>query len=62
MGVDPGTLIMGFSVIRADGKKIALLEMDVLKLPSKKDNYERLQLIHEKVTELVKKYRQTHTN
>ena len=31
--------------------------MQVLKLSSQKDNYQRLQLIHEKVDELIKKYK-----
>ena len=31
--------------------------MSVLKLSGKKDNYERLQLIHQKVEELIKKYK-----
>jgi crossover junction endodeoxyribonuclease RuvC len=31
--------------------------MQVLRLSSKKDNYQRLQLIHEKVDELIKKYK-----
>jgi crossover junction endodeoxyribonuclease RuvC len=54
LGIDPGTLLMGFSVITVTGNDIRLVEMDVLKLSSKKDTYERLRLIHYKVCELVK--------
>jgi crossover junction endodeoxyribonuclease RuvC len=57
LGIDPGTLLMGYGVIKITGSKISLLEMDVLKLSAKKDNHERLYLIHEKVGAIIKKHR-----
>lgn len=48
---------MGYSVIRVTHDKITVEEIDVLKLSSKQDSYLRLQLIHDKVSELMKKYR-----
>ena len=54
LGIDPGTLMMGFGLIAVNGNTINLIVMDVLKLSSKKDAYERLQSIHHKVCELVK--------
>lgn len=56
MGIDPGTLVMGYGIIRAAGNEISLLELDVLKLSAKKDNYQRLQLIYSRVTQLVGQY------
>lgn len=53
LGIDPGTLAMGFSLIKINGSVITLIEMDVLKLSSKKNAYQRLQFIHNKVHELV---------
>jgi crossover junction endodeoxyribonuclease RuvC len=53
LGIDPGTLLMGYSVIRVYQGKITLQEMQALKLSGKKDNHERLRLIHHKVTELI---------
>jgi crossover junction endodeoxyribonuclease RuvC len=44
---------MGYSVIEVTGNKFTVKIIDVLKLPAKKDNYERLQMIHQKITELV---------
>src|SRR6185436_2775977 len=35
------------------------LDMDVLKLSARKDNYERLQNIHQKITELIITHRPT---
>src|SRR5215212_2074368 len=44
---------MGFGIIEICGNKILLREMNVLKLPAKKDNHERLQLIHQKIMMLI---------
>jgi crossover junction endodeoxyribonuclease RuvC len=56
LGIDPGTLMMGFGLIKVDGNNITLIAMDVLKLSSKKDAYERLKTIHYKVCDLVRTY------
>jgi crossover junction endodeoxyribonuclease RuvC len=56
LGIDPGTLIMGFGVIEVTSKGAALIMMDVLKLSSRSDAYERLKIIHQKVCALVKDY------
>jgi len=53
LGIDPGTLLMGFGIIKVTGNTVNLIEMDVLKLSAKKDTYERLRLIHYKVCDLV---------
>jgi len=56
LGIDPGTLVMGYGIIEISGSMIRMREMQVLKLSGKKDNPERLHLIHEKVQELIKKF------
>lgn len=53
LGIDPGTLMMGYGIIAASARQITVLEMNVLRLSGKKDHYERLQLIHQKITELI---------
>ncbi|MEO8763946.1 MAG: crossover junction endodeoxyribonuclease RuvC [Ginsengibacter sp.] len=53
LGIDPGTLVMGFGVIEVSAKGVTLLLMDVLKLSTHRDAYERLQIIHQKVCELL---------
>jgi crossover junction endodeoxyribonuclease RuvC len=54
LGIDPGTLLMGYSLIEVNGSHVVLLEMNVLKLSSKtSDAYERLELIHKKVAQLI---------
>ena len=57
LGIDPCTIIMGYSVIEVCNDKISIREMDVLKLASKKDNYHRLQKIHQKVMLLVDNFK-----
>jgi crossover junction endodeoxyribonuclease RuvC len=56
LGIDPGTLLMGYSVIEAHKNNFSIKTIDVLKLSSKKDHYQRLQMVHEKITELVEKF------
>lgn len=53
LGIDPGTVIMGFGLISVTNKEIQLQEMGVLKLPAGLDAYERLQKIHHRVAELI---------
>lgn len=53
LGIDPGTLMMGFAVISIGNGRIHVAEMDVLKLAHKKNVYERLEIIHTKVCALI---------
>jgi len=57
LGIDPGTLVMGYGIIEINGSTITMMEMHVLKLSGKKNNHERLQMIHHKVEELIKKFK-----
>jgi crossover junction endodeoxyribonuclease RuvC len=58
LGIDPGTLMMGYGIIEVyPDKRIQLKEMNVLKLSGKKGNHERLQLIHEKVIHLIDEHK-----
>lgn len=57
LGIDPGTLVMGFGIISHEGNTLQLLEMGVLKLRSTQDSYARLQYIHDKVTSLIREHR-----
>ncbi|MCW3119912.1 MAG: Holliday junction endonuclease RuvC [Chitinophagaceae bacterium] len=56
LGIDPGTLVMGYGIIEVHHNKIVLKEMGSLKLSGKKDHYERLQLIHYAVEQLIQKH------
>lgn len=47
---------MGYSVIECNGNNIRLHEMRSLKLNSRIDGYERLHLIYQKVSEIIKEF------
>jgi len=57
LGIDPGTVVMGYAVVVTNGDKIKLLHMDVLKLLAEKDSYQKLEIIFAKVCELIKIYK-----
>ncbi|HEX5154937.1 MAG TPA: crossover junction endodeoxyribonuclease RuvC [Parafilimonas sp.] len=59
LGIDPGTVVMGYAVIIAKENNLRLLHMDVLKLTSQKDTYQRLEIIFSKVSDLIKIYQPT---
>lgn len=57
LGIDPGTVFMGYAVIQVSGQTPRLLTMDVLKMSSAQNAYNRLQKIHNKVCEVISMYR-----
>jgi len=56
LGIDPGTVIMGYGLIKCSGNQLSLIEMGVLRLPTREDSYQRLKLIHQKVGELIRTF------
>ena len=56
LGIDPGTIIMGYGLIRVDQNKITLLDMGVLQPGKIKDTYKKLELIFTSVSGLIIKY------
>ncbi len=57
LGIDPGTIVMGFGIISITNNKPKLILMGVLKLGHYADPYERLKQIHIKVKELIATYK-----
>ena len=56
LGIDPGTIIMGYGLIKVEANKIVLLELGVLQPGKVKDSYKKLQLIFNTVSGLITKY------
>ena len=56
LGIDPGTQLLGFGVIRALGKKAEYVDMGVLDLRKEKDAYVKLQAIYDCISEVCKSY------
>jgi crossover junction endodeoxyribonuclease RuvC len=48
---------MGHGIIAVNGSAMRLIEMNVLRLPSSRDNYSRLQMIHEQVVSLIERFK-----
>ncbi len=53
LGVDPGTTIMGFGVIRVIGKKMEFVQLNELQLSKYTDHYVKLKKIFERTIELI---------
>lgn len=57
LGIDPGTLVMGYGLISVHKTKISLLEMGVLQLAKRQNHAERLELIFRKMETLITQYK-----
>ena len=53
LGIDPGTTIMGFGLIKVVGKKMEFIQMNELLLKKYDDHYLKLKLIFERTLELI---------
>ncbi len=56
LGIDPGTTIMGFGLIKVVGKKMNFLQFNELVLKKYRDHYLKLKLIFERTIELIETY------
>ena len=56
LGIDPGTTIMGFGLIKVVEKKMFFLQLNELVLKKYDDHYLRLKYIFERTIELIDKY------
>ena len=56
LGIDPGTNLMGFGVIRAGSGKPEFLDMGIIDLKKYPDPYMKLRMILEKTGELIEKF------
>ena len=53
LGIDPGTTIMGFGLIRVKNKKMEFMQLNELDLKKYSDHYLKLKLIFERTIELI---------
>jgi crossover junction endodeoxyribonuclease RuvC len=56
LGIDPGTTIMGFGLIKVANKKMELIVLDELILKKYDDHYIKLKLIFERTIQLIETY------
>lgn len=60
LGIDPGTVIMGYGIIRVTGNAINMLDMNAIKLNGKKDMFERLGIINHVIQALIDDFKPDH--
>lgn len=56
LGVDPGTQLMGYGLIRVKGSKPELIALGVIGLGKYEDHYLRLNRIFERITSLIEEF------
>lgn len=56
LGVDPGTAIMGFGIIKVKGNSMSFVQMNELDMRKIKDPYVKLRRIFERTIELIDTY------
>ena len=56
LGIDPGTTIMGFGLIKVENKTMSFIQMNELQLNKYRDHYVKLKLIFERTIELIETY------
>ncbi len=59
LGIDPGSTIMGYSIISVRKKELTLESMGVIRLEKYKSHYKRLHIIHDKTVKLIEHYHPT---
>lgn len=56
MGIDPGTIVMGYGLIEVRGQEARLLALGVISLSKYEDHYLRLKRIFERVQGLIDEF------
>ena len=59
LGIDPGTAITGYGLVRSDGEALSLVDYGVITTPSDRAMPERLQMIHRELTSLIEGHQPT---
>jgi crossover junction endodeoxyribonuclease RuvC len=56
LGIDPGTTVMGYGVVKVNGSSVDLLTIGVLKLSKFENHYEKLSKIFDRTLSLIDDY------
>ncbi|PJA99969.1 MAG: crossover junction endodeoxyribonuclease RuvC [Ignavibacteriales bacterium CG_4_9_14_3_um_filter_30_11] len=57
LGVDPGSNFTGYAVIKNDKNKFFRVTSGIIKLPSSKDMSQKLEIIYDKLKDVIKKHK-----
>jgi len=56
LGIDPGTNVMGYGLIKVEGSELTLIEFNDISLKKHDDQYLKLKYIFSGLTEIIEKY------
>jgi crossover junction endodeoxyribonuclease RuvC len=56
LGIDPGTVVLGYGLIKQTGNKLSLISLGVLKMGHLDDHGLKLQMIFQKTSALIEQY------
>ena len=57
LGIDPGTVVMGYGLVHVKGKELVLVNYGILKLSKLKTHPEKLKRIFDRVDQLIMEYK-----
>lgn len=57
LGIDPGTLVMGYGLVHIQNNKLSLIALGVIKLEKYDEHADRLKKIFERVVGLIEEYK-----
>ncbi len=57
LGIDPGTVVMGYGIIHINGNNMKLISAGVLSLDKKEDHFLRIKEIFDTVEKLIRQYK-----
>lgn len=57
IGIDPGTNITGYGIIRFSGNSLKRIDSGIIRLPSSKSIHKRLEIIYDELFKLIKKHK-----
>ena len=57
LGIDPGTLVMGYGLVHIQNNKLSLISLGIIQLSKYDEHADRLSKIFERVTGLIEEYK-----
>ena len=57
LGIDPGTIVLGYGLIESRREEMSLVHFDTIKCKARSDMSERLLFLHDQLTAVVLKYK-----
>ena len=57
LGIDPGTIVMGYGIVHVQNNKLSLIALGVIKLDKLEEHSDRLKKIFERVVALIVEYK-----